>query len=129
MRYAVILLTVVLASSVAAGAAEDKPAILTVTVEGDITYSLDMRMAEFRDDVRILIQVAGRPEQQVIIRAQQGTVWMDAHETRMAQQVPVGTLQGVLSGEHRSCNATPRESMLQQAHAAIAQAKENLNAG
>jgi len=118
---AVFTILAVAASSACAQEAAAAPRLI-VTVdagEGVLRYQWDRQLLEADQGVQIRLQVEGRPQQTVLIRAQQVAGSLKSGKLTAQEGVTVGTPQGVLTGSYLSFNAETDEFSLKEARAAV----------
>ncbi len=124
MRQALAVLTIlaVTASSIGAEEATNAPSRLIVTIDasdGAVQYRWDRQLFEADQGVQIRLQVEDRPEQTVLIRAQQVAGSLKSGKLTAQEGVTIGTPQGVLTGSQLSFNAETDEFFLKEAQAAV----------
>ncbi len=124
MRQALVIFTILAVAANSACAEEAAAAAprLIVTVdagEGVLRYQWDRQLLEADQGVQIRLQVEGRPEQTVLIRAQQVAGSLKSGKLTAREGVTVGTPQGVLTGSYLSFNAETDEFSLREAQAAV----------
>ena len=114
------ILAVVASSACAEEAAAASRLIVTVDAgEGVLRYQWDRQLFEADQGVQIRLQVEGRPEQTVLIRAQQVAGSLKSGTLTAQEGVTLGTPQGVLTGSQLSFNAETDEFSLKEAQAAV----------
>jgi len=123
MRQALVIFTI-LAVAASSACAEEAAAAsrLIVTVdagEGVLRYQWDQQLLEADQGVQIRLQVEGRPEQTVLIRAQQVTGSLKSGKLTAQEGVTMATPLGVLTGSQLSFNAETDEFSLKKAQAAV----------
>ncbi|MCK4325015.1 MAG: hypothetical protein KAW89_10820, partial [Armatimonadetes bacterium] len=123
MRQALVIF-IILAVAASSACAEEAAAAprLIVTVdagEGVLRYQWDRQLFEADQGVQIRLQVEGRPEQTVLIRAQQVAGSLKSGKLTAQEGVTVGTPQGVLTGSQLSFSAETDEFSLKEAQAAV----------
>ncbi len=122
MRQALVIFTILAVAASSACAEEAAASRLIVTVdagEGVLRYQWDRQLFEADQGVQIRLQVEGRPEQTVLIRAGQVAGSLKSGKLTAQEGVTVGTPQGVLTGSYLSFNAETDEFSLKEAQAAV----------
>jgi len=124
MRQAVVILTILAVAATSACAADTtgNPSRLIITIdagEGVLRYQWDRQLLNADQGVQIRLQVEGRPQQTVLIRARQVAGSLKSGKLTAQEGVTVGTPQGVLTGSRLSLNAETDEFSLKEAQAAV----------
>ncbi len=124
MRQALVIFTILAlaASSTCAEESVEDASRLIITIdagEGVLQYQWDSQLFEAAQGVQIRLQVEGRPQQTVLIRAQQVAGSLKSGKLTAQEGVTIGTPQGVLTGSYLSFNAETDEFSLKEAQAAV----------